>query len=120
MNKFSAKAAVITNGRGGIGVSSDSIKNARQRTNEFFASTVVKGRNFVAIDKVYTLDACILPPGADLIEGRENIRRFWEVAVTSLDVQNAKPVSVNAHQSGDSIIEIGAAELSCPGGHRLP
>lgn len=110
---------MITNGSGGIGLSSDSIKNAMQQTNEFFASTVVKGRNFAAIDKVYTLDARILPPGADLIEGRENIKRFWEVAVTGLDVQNAKLISVNAHQSGDSIIEIGAAELFLPKGASL-
>lgn len=97
----------------------NSIKTAMQNTNEFFGSTVVKGRNFAAIDEVYTPDARILPPGADLIEGRENIKGFWEKAVTGLNVQDAKLVSVNVHQSGDSIIEVGRAELFLPEGASL-
>jgi ketosteroid isomerase-like protein len=97
----------------------DSIKTAMQHTNELFGSSVVKGRNFAVIDEVYTQDARILPPGADLIEGRENIKGFWETAVTGLNVQDAKLVSVNAHQSGDSIIEVGRAELFLPEGASL-
>ena len=95
---------------------SDFIKAELQKVNELFGETVVKGRNFAALDRVYTLHARILPPGADLIEGRENIMDFWQAAVTGMNVQDAKLVTVNAHLAGDSIIEVGRAHLFLPEG----
>jgi ketosteroid isomerase-like protein len=82
-----------------------------QKVNELFGETVVKGRKFAALDQVYTTDARILPPGADLIEGRKNITDFWQAAVTGMNAQDAKLISVYAHFAGDSIIEIGRAQL---------
>jgi ketosteroid isomerase-like protein len=95
---------------------SDSIKAEMQKVNELFGEVVVKGRNFAALDQVYTRLARILPPGADLIEGRENIRDFWRAAVAGMNVQDAKLVSVNAHLAGDSIVEVGRAQLFLPEG----
>ena len=95
---------------------SDSVKGEMQRLNTLFGETVVKGRNFAALDKIYTLDARILPPGADLIEGREKIKDFWKAAVAGMNVQDAKLAVVNAHLAGDSIIEIGRAQLFLPEG----
>jgi hypothetical protein len=56
---------------------SDSIQAEMQKVNALFGETVVKGRNFAALDQIYTVDARILPPGADLIEGRQTIKDFW-------------------------------------------
>jgi ketosteroid isomerase-like protein len=95
---------------------SDAIKAEMQKVNVLFGETVVKGRNFAALDQIYTLDARILPPGADLIEGRENITGFWRAAVAGMNVQDAKLVSVNAHVAGDSVIEVGRAQLFLPEG----
>ena len=95
---------------------SDSIQAEMQKVNALFGEAVVKGRNFAALDQIYTVDARILPPGADLIEGRENIMGFWQGAVASMNVQDAKLVSVNAHLAGDSIIEVGRAQLFLPEG----
>ena len=95
---------------------SDSIQAEMQKVNALFGETVVKGRNFAALDLIYTVDARILPPGADLIEGRENIKGFWQAAVAGMNVQDAKLVSVNAHLAGDSIIEVGRATLFLPEG----
>jgi ketosteroid isomerase-like protein len=95
---------------------SDSIQGEMQKVNALFGETVVKGRNFAALDQVYTVDARILPPDADLIEGRENIKGFWQAAVAGMNVQDAKLVSVNAHLAGDSIIEVGRAKLFLPEG----
>jgi ketosteroid isomerase-like protein len=94
----------------------DSIKAEMQKVNTLFGETVVKRRNFAALDQVYTLHARILPPGADLIEGREKIMDFWQAAVTGMNVQDAKLVSVNAHLAGDSVIEVGRAQLFLPEG----
>jgi ketosteroid isomerase-like protein len=95
---------------------SDSIKAEMQKVNGLFGETVVKGRNFAALDQIYTIDARILPPGADVIEGRENIKGFWQATVVGMNVQDAKLVSVNAHPAGDSIIEVGRAQLFLPEG----
>ncbi len=95
---------------------SDSIQVEMQKVNALFGETVVKARNFAALDQIYTVDARILPPGADLIEGREKIMGFWQAAVAGMSVQDAKLVSVNAHLAGDSIIEIGRAKLFLPDG----
>jgi len=53
----------------------------------------------------------VKPPGADLIEGREKIIGFWQAAVADMNVQDAKFVSINAHLAGNSIIEVGRAQL---------
>jgi ketosteroid isomerase-like protein len=95
---------------------SDSIKAEMQKVNALFCETVVKVRNFAALDQIYTLDARILPPGADLTEGREKIRDFWQAAVADMNVQDAKLVSVDAHVAGDRIIEVGRAQLILPEG----
>ena len=95
---------------------SDSIQAEMQKVNGLFGEAVVKGRNFAALDQIYTVDARILPPGADLIEGRENIKGFWQAAVADMNVQDVKLVSVNAHLAGDSIIEVGRAKLFLPEG----
>ena len=95
---------------------SDSIQAEMQKVNALFGESVVKGRNFAALDQIYTVDARILPPGADLIEGRENIKAFWQAAVAGMNVQDAKLVSVNAHLAGDSLIEVGRAKLLLPEG----
>jgi ketosteroid isomerase-like protein len=95
---------------------SDSIKGEMLKVNALFGEAVVKGRNFAALDQIYTTDARVLPPGADLIEGRESIRGFWKTAVAGMNIQDAKLVVVNAHLAGDSIIEVGRAQLFLPEG----
>jgi ketosteroid isomerase-like protein len=61
-----------------------------QKTNRIFEEQVVAQRNIDALDRVYTQDACILPPGAEMISGRENIKNFWKTAMDSMDVQAVK------------------------------
>lgn len=95
---------------------SDSIKTEMQKVNALFGDVVVKGRNFAALNQIYTVDARVLPPGADLIEGREKIMDFWQAAVTGMNVRDAKLVLVDAHLAGDSIIELGRAQLFLPEG----
>jgi ketosteroid isomerase-like protein len=90
---------------------SDSIQAEMQKVNALFGEVVVKGRNFAALDQIYTVDARILPPGADLIEGREKIKDFWKEAVAGMGVQDVKLVIVDAHPAGDSVIEVGRAQL---------
>jgi ketosteroid isomerase-like protein len=95
---------------------SDAIATAMRQTNELFVVEVGSKRNVAALDKVYTIGARILPPGASMIEGRENIKAFWAQAVVALDVKSCTLASVNAEMAGDTVVEIGRAEIVTNGG----
>jgi ketosteroid isomerase-like protein len=83
-----------------------------QQTNELFDSVVIKKGQIDALDKVYTADARILPPGAGVIEGREAIKGFWKQAIAALGLSAAKLATVDAELVGDSVFEVGRADLT--------
>ena len=56
---------------------SDVIQQAMESTNALFCSRVVGKGDIEALDAVYTSEATILPPGADLVWGRDAIKSFW-------------------------------------------
>jgi ketosteroid isomerase-like protein len=91
-----------------------------RKTNDLFCSTVVRLRDMEALDRVYTPDAQILPPGADMIQGVAAIKNFWQQAILGLDVQDASLVTVTAESAGDTVVEIGRAALSLKGGQVVP
>ena len=91
-----------------------------RKTNDLFCSTVVRLRDMGALDRVYTPDAQILPPGADMIQGVAAIKNFWQQAILGLDVQDASLVTVFAESAGDTVVEIGRAALSLKGGQVVP
>jgi ketosteroid isomerase-like protein len=95
---------------------SESILAAMRQTNQLFDAEVVGKQNFDALDGVYTAHARVLPPGAPMIEGREQIKGFWKQAVGALGATSAKLSTVNAEASGDGVLEIGRADLTVAGG----
>src|ERR1700722_7818874 len=95
---------------------SDSILAAMRHTNDFFATEVVQKGDADALDHVYTLNARILPPGAPMIEGRDRIRAFWIQAIASMGVKSVKLTTVEAESAGDSVVEIGTADLTVADG----
>src|SRR5579864_547634 len=90
----------------------ETVLAAMRRTNETFVSEVVAKRNIDALDRIYTSHARILPPGAPMIEGREQIKAFWKQAIAGMGVTNAKLAIVHAEPAGEGVIEIGRADLS--------
>lgn len=80
-------------------------------TNRIFDTELVNTGNFDLLDKVYTADARILPPGAPMVAGRANIKEFWKGAIAALGVKSAKLATVDAEMTGDSVVEIGKADL---------
>jgi len=97
----------------------DSVLAAMRKTNELFDSELVKHQNFAALDRVYTSDASILPPGAPMIEGRDQIKAFWKQAIASMGVTSAKLATVSAEAAGDGILEIGKADLTVGDGQTV-
>jgi ketosteroid isomerase-like protein len=83
-----------------------------QATNQVFENEVVAKGNYAAIDRVYTKNARILPPGAEMITGRENIRGFWKEAIAGMGVASLKLSSLDVEVLGDTAIEVGRAEIN--------
>ena len=80
--------------------------------NRIFEEEVVLKGDFDALDRVYTADARILPPGAEMVSGREAIKGFWKAAVAAMGVTSGKLETVEAETAGERIIEIGRAQLT--------
>ncbi len=87
-------------------------RNEMRETNRIFEEEVVLKGDFDALDRVYTADARILPPGAEMVAGREAIKGFWKAAVAAMGVTSGKLETVEAETAGDRIIEIGRAQLA--------
>jgi ketosteroid isomerase-like protein len=97
----------------------DSVAAAMRQTNQLFNSEVSEKRNFTALDRVYTADARILPPGAPMVQGREAIKGFWQQAMAGMDVKSVVLATVDAEMAGDSVVEIGRADLSLNNGQTV-
>ncbi len=84
-------------------------------TNQLFEQIVAQ-RDFDALDRVYTRDARILPPGAEMIAGRENIKNFWRAAIDQMGVSAAKLETVEFEPAGETGFEIGRGRLEFASG----
>ena len=87
-----------------------------RETNRVFEEEVVAKLNFDALDRVYTRDARILPPGAEMIQGREKIKAFWPQAMAALNATAITLRTVELEHLGDTAVEIGRAAVTIPAG----
>ena len=97
----------------------DDVRAGMRATNDLFCSRVVRLRDIEALDSIYTPDAHILPPGSELIEGIDAIKQFWSHAIAELDIKDSSLVTVSAEAAGDSVVEIGRAELTPADGQKI-
>jgi ketosteroid isomerase-like protein len=88
------------------------IQAAMASTNDLFNTEVFGKRNFDALDRIYTTNATILPPGAPMISGRQAIKEFWSNLIESADAKSALLSSVEVTPTGDGVVEIGRATLT--------
>jgi len=98
---------------------SEPVLAAMRQTNEVFDAEVVRKGNINGLDRVYTTSARILPPGAPMVEGRDQIKSFWQQAIAGLDVKNATLTTVAADAVGDGVVEIGRADLTLGNGQAV-
>jgi ketosteroid isomerase-like protein len=90
----------------------DQVRAAMAATNDLFNTQVVGKRNFDALDKIYTANARILPPGAPMISGRQAIKEFWSNLIQSANAKSAVLASVDVIPTADGVVEIGRATLT--------
>ena len=88
------------------------IRSGMAITNDLFNAEVFGKRNFDALDRIYTADARILPPGAPMISGRDAIKNFWSGMIQSAHATSAVLVSDDVVLAGNGAVEIGHATLT--------
>jgi ketosteroid isomerase-like protein len=81
-----------------------------RKTNQIFENAVA-ARSVAPLDTVYTAEARILPPGGEMIAGRENIKQFWQGAIESLNVSSVELATLDIEVLGDTAYEIGRGTL---------
>ena len=84
-----------------------------QAHNERFNAAFNSG-DMAAVAQLYTEDARILPPGAEMMQGREAIQGYWTAAADT--VGNAKLTAIDVKPLGESHArEIGRFTLKTKG-----
>lgn len=78
-----------------------------------FASAVERG-DAGAISALYTEDAQILPPGGNIVSGRDALPAFW-AATLGMGIKRCSFQTLEVEEHGDIAIEIGRATLYAEG-----
>ena len=90
----------------------DSIAEAIAQANARFVERFNEG-DIAGAAEVYTEDARILPPGAEMISGKAAIREFWAGAAEAFGIKSVTlETVVLEQQSADSACEIGRFSLN--------
>lgn len=89
-------------------------QQAVNAANRRFEEAFNRGDAAGAAQGVYTADARILPPGADLIQGRDNIAAYWKAAAEQVSRVQLRQVALELQ--GETAQEIGRASLSLADG----
>jgi len=98
----------------GTQVRADDAQHAIEAGAPVFAETFNAGDG-AALAAYYTENAQLLPPGSDIVEGREAIAAFWQGAMDSgLKLDAVTPVEIT--QAGDMAVDIGMLALTAPDG----
>ena len=83
-----------------------------QQMQDKLAEALNKGD--AAAAEIYAEDAHLLPPGAEMIQGRENIQKYWQAAMQG--VQDVKLTTDDVEALTDEAVrEIGSFRLKTKG-----
>jgi uncharacterized protein (TIGR02246 family) len=101
---------------GGLLLSAPSLaqdKATIEKLNENFVGALQKGE-MDSLGNMYAEDAYLLPPGAEVIKGREAIQAFWTKAAT--DIGDLKLTTIDVRPLGSDVArEIGTFTLKAKG-----
>ena len=87
-----------------------------RETNRIFEEEVVGRGDFEALNRVYTWGARILPPGAEMVGGRDAIKDFWRQAASAMQVTAIALRTVDVEFLGETAVEIGRATITTKSG----
>jgi uncharacterized protein (TIGR02246 family) len=91
-----------------------SARTAIEANTKQFTEAFNKG-DAAAVANMYTTDARMLPPNSEILEGRPNIQKFWQDAITAgMKLESLETVHVETQ--GNVAVEIGRYTTRIPGG----
>lgn len=90
-----------------------SVRSAIETNSRQFIEAFNKG-DAAAVANMYTMDARVLPPNGEMVEGRANIQKFWQGAMTAgLKLVSLEPVHLETQ--GNIVVEVGRYTSTVPG-----
>jgi uncharacterized protein (TIGR02246 family) len=96
-----------------IAEAQQSTRTAIEASYKQFAEVFNKG-DAAALANMYTMDARVLPPNDEMVEGRSNIQKFWQGAMSAgMQMLSLETVDVETH--GNVVVEIGRYTATMPG-----
>ena len=97
-----------------------SMRQGIDETHRRFEDAFNHGDAAGAARQLYTRDARILPPGSEMVQGRDRIAEYWAAAATSqTGVRRVELSTLELQPLGDGSYEIGRAMLALAGGQRV-
>lgn len=93
----------------------EDIRSEIEQADRRFGEAIARGDAEGAAREVYSEDAVILPPGADIVRGRDNIVSFWRDAARDMSLEKVELSTVELQQAGDFVHQVGRALLVAGG-----
>lgn len=93
----------------------EDVRSEIEQADRRFGEAIARGDAQGAAREVYTEDAVILPPGADIVRGRDSIVEFWRQAAAGMNLERADLSTVELRKAGDFVHQIGRAVLVAGG-----
>jgi uncharacterized protein (TIGR02246 family) len=90
-----------------------SARRAIEANTKQFTEAFNKG-DAAAVANMYTMGARVLPPNGEMVEGRANIQKFWQGAM-SAGMKMVSLETVHVETQGNLAVEIGRYTLTMPG-----
>ena len=90
-----------------------SVRAAIDANTKQFIEAFNKG-DAAAVANMYTMDARLLPPNGEMVEGRENIQKFWQGAI-SAGLKMVSLETVHVESQGNIAVEVGRYTSTVPG-----
>jgi len=85
-------------------------RTAIEKSNAKFSEAVRKGDG-ATIAGLYSKDAIVFPPDAEMVKGREAIAKFWSEQMAG-GIKDARLKTIDVESSGDIAVETGTVELT--------
>jgi uncharacterized protein (TIGR02246 family) len=96
-----------------IAEAQQSARTAIEANSKQFTEAFNKG-DAAAVANMYTMDARVLPPNGEMAEGRPNIQKFWQGAM-STGLKMVSLETVHVETQGNVAVEIGRYTSTAPG-----
>ena len=95
-----------------IAEAQQSVRTAIEANGKQFTEAFNKG-DAAALANMYTTDARVLPPNGEMVEGRPNIQKFWQGAMTA-GMKIVGLETVHVETQGNVAVEIGRYTTTMP------